>query len=167
MEEQGTERSTCFLTHAPRGGGGDPSLQTPTFGQEGGAAVRAAQDLRRFIPSHEEVAAASGWHGRCGWRPSECQAGSPPCQPSKAFPRPQEAAVPAGIHLPVDLLGSLAWNSARAHSLPPLQAREVLATLCQERPPGPSVVQSMMGYPRRSCSSAPKHSQEPALMDQL
>lgn len=75
--------------------------------------------------------------------------------------------MPAGIHLPVDLLGSLAWNSARAHFLPPLQAREMLATLCQERPPGPSVVQSMMGYPRRSCSSAPKQSQEPALMDQL
>lgn len=74
--------------------------------------------------------------------------------------------MPSVIHLPVDLLGL--WHGTASGPTPPLHPRagELLAMLCQERPPGPSVVQSMMGYPRRSCRSAPKHSQEPALMDQ-
>lgn len=59
---------------AQRGGGGDPSLQTPTFGQEGEAAVRAAGDLRCFIPSREAMAAAQAGMVGADGDPPECQA---------------------------------------------------------------------------------------------
>lgn len=82
---------------AQRRGGGDPSLQTPTFGQEGEAVVCAAQDLRCFIPNHEEVAAAqAGMVGVDG-------------DPPRARPDPHPASLPRpfpGIRRLRCLLGS-------------------------------------------------------------
>lgn len=111
--------------------------------------VHTAPDLWRLASSSEEVAVA-GHSPLLG--PGQVSGLFPTLPASQGLTHPQQAVGPAGLCLPADPLGSLAWKSIRAHSLPPsLGPGRVPATLCQERPQGLFALRGMTGWPRRSC----------------